>query len=185
MVRSHNLASDNLASERLDDNGGLLAQIYTSFAKDMYRYGLTLCADKHMVEDAIHDIMLDFALHSDKLSNIVDLKFYVLKAFRNRLMLLQKNNAAYTDFDPKTMDVEHVQDVEQLFIVNEEDLGKRRMAQQMLLKLTVIQREVLHLRFSEMLSFNEIATLMGIQRQSAQNLFQRAVFQLKNKFTKK
>ena len=171
---------------RLDiaDNGVFMEHIYSTYAKDMYRYGLSLCADECLVEDAIHDLMLNFTQQRDNLLNARNRKVYILQAMRYHLLLLQKKNSVYEDFDPETVSDKTEPDIEQLHILSEEVNDKCRLAKKMLSRLNPHQQEVLHLRFGETLSFDEIAIIMGINRQSVQNLFQRAINKLKKEFVK-
>ena len=165
-------------------NSAFMKNIYTNFAKDMYRYGLSLCADECLVEDAIHDLMIDLTLHKDNLLNVRNRKVYILQAMRYHLLLLQKKNSVYEDFEAESASCEVEPDVEHFYIVREEVEERRRLVKRMLSRLNPHQQEVLHLRFTEALPFDEIATIMGMKQQSVQNLFQRAINKLRKEFVK-
>ncbi|MDR2472982.1 MAG: sigma-70 family RNA polymerase sigma factor [Tannerella sp.] len=168
------------------DTNGFLTSIYNTFAKDMYRYGLALCADECLVEDAIHDLMVDFCRHRDNLLNARNVKVYLFQALRYRILLLQKNNGMYSNFDEETdfSALDPVQDVETLYIEEEEESDKKMLVEMMMSRLNIRQKELLYLRFTEALPFDEIAAMMNINRQSVQNLFQRVINKLKKEFAK-
>ena len=68
-------------------------------------------------------------------------------------------------------------------IIGEEQLRMQEsLAREMISCLTDRQREILFLRFVERMSFQEISEHLSIERQSAQNLFGRAVGKLRRIF---
>ena len=56
------------------------------------------------------------------------------------------------------------------------------LVREMLSSLSMRQKEILYLRLHDRLSFKDISAIMDINRQSAQNLFQRAVGKLRRIF---
>ncbi|MDR1114556.1 MAG: sigma-70 family RNA polymerase sigma factor [Tannerella sp.] len=157
-----------------------LETIYRMYVKDLYTYGMSCCFDMTIVEDAIHDIFLDIYCRREKLAKIGNLKHYLLSALRYGINFLRKDRHLFEEFDP---------DCDRLFgsdrqewMDQEEKADKDQFVDKLLLQLNQHQREVIHLRFAEGLSFGEIAELMQMNRQSVQNLFGRAINKLRKKF---
>jgi RNA polymerase sigma factor (sigma-70 family) len=154
--------------------------LYGEYAKELYAYGLSFCPDKQRVEDAIHDLFLDLYNHQPALMASRDRKKYLFASFRHKIYHLAKKDRVEFDFPMEKMsEPATIEDS----IINEE---KRRydvsLAKEMVSNLNMHQREILYLRFVEKLSFEEISTIMSINRQSAQNLFQRAIGKLRRIF---
>lgn len=67
------------------------------------------------------------------------------------------------------------------WIENEEENDKRRLVNRLLSGLTRNQREAVHLRFIEGLSYDEISEIMQINYQSVKTLIYRSVLRIRNK----
>jgi RNA polymerase sigma-70 factor (ECF subfamily) len=161
----------------------LIASLYVVYARDMYAYGLSFHPDSDMVEDAIHDVFLDIALHEERLAAVKDIKFYLMSSLRHRLSFLLKKDKHYTPItDEDTGLVDYENDAQTIWIEQEEETDKAQLVKQLLAQLNPCQREAIHLRFVEGFSFEEISGIMHINRQSVQNLVQRAITKFRKKF---
>jgi RNA polymerase sigma factor (sigma-70 family) len=155
--------------------------IYKTYVKELYTYGMSCCSDENMVEDAVHDIFLDFHRRKEKLAGIETIKPYLLAALRYRINFLQKDRQMFADFDLDGNDDLFESD-RQEWIDREEEAEKKQFNDKLLSRLSSHQREIVHLRFTEGLSFGEIAELTHTKRQSVQNLFGRAIDKLRKEF---
>ncbi|MDR1172645.1 MAG: sigma-70 family RNA polymerase sigma factor [Bacteroidales bacterium] len=157
------------------DDKDFLKDLYKKHIKALYSYGLSCYPHQDIVEDAIHDVLIDIYRHKEKLNKVRNLQLYLMAAVRyaiysrlGRDRLSTKYEKEWEDFPEKDVQEIYIEQEEQ-----EEETGKVKVVNELLLQLTAHQREILHLRFSEGLSFNEIAELMQINRQSVQNQYQR------------
>jgi RNA polymerase sigma-70 factor (ECF subfamily) len=162
----------------------IIQSLYVTYARDLYAYGLSFHPDSDMVEDAIHDVFLDIATHEERLAAVRDPKTYLFSSLRHRLAFLlkkDKQNIPFTDEDADFEDYEN--DAQTVWIEQEEETDKVLLVKRLLSQLNPRQREALQLRFVEDFSFEEIAGIMHINRQSVQNLLQRAIYKVRKKFT--
>jgi RNA polymerase sigma factor (sigma-70 family) len=153
-------------------------QLYRLHVKAMYRYGMSLVpASEAFVFDCIHDVFTEIWIKREKLGIPDNVRFYLLKALKNRILhLLERKERPsrfleIVDFD----DLWEDPSPEELIVKGEESEHRQQLIKKLILQLPHRQQEVLRLRFVEALDFQEIADLMSINRQSAQNLAQRAV----------
>jgi RNA polymerase sigma-70 factor (ECF subfamily) len=158
-----------------------LETIYRKYVKDLYAYGMSCCPDENIVEDAVHDIFLDINRRKEKFSEIGNMKYYLLAALRYRINFLRKERQFFVEFDPDSYDGLAENDIEE-WIDREEESEKKQFTDKLLSRLNPHQREIIHLRFTEGLSFGEIAELMRTKRQSVQNLFGRAINKIRKEF---
>jgi RNA polymerase sigma factor (sigma-70 family) len=158
-----------------------LEAIYRTHVKDLYAYGMSCCSDEDTVKDAIHDIFLDIHRRKEKLAQIENMKHYLLSALRYRIHFLQKDRLLFREFDSGTGE-ESFESDQQEWIEREEEDEKKRRAGELLSRLNTHQREIVYQRLTEGRSFNEIAELMQMKRQSVQNLFGRAISKLRKEF---
>ncbi|MEL7161254.1 MAG: RNA polymerase sigma factor [Bacteroidota bacterium] len=166
-------------------NEGALAGLHALLYDRMLRYGLATVNRRPLVEDAIQDVFVELLLKQDQLAEVRKVELYLLAAVRRRLYdRLRRENRrglrAYryltgteTGLEVRTADLELL--LEETVRLRRESLA-RQLAQ-----LSPRQREVLHLRFYEDLSYPEIAEIMAIRPQVARNYGSRALSLLRVK----
>lgn len=164
-----------------DANEDLLAFMYRMYADNLYAYGLSFHSDIGIIEDAIHDVFIDVYTNKQRLADISNLKQYLKTAFRHRLLFLLQGNKRYVEFLNDASDLFAEKNSQELWIENEEENDKKRLVNRLLAGLTRNQREAMHLRFIEGLSYDEIAEIMQINYQSVKTLIYRSVSKIRNK----
>ncbi|MDD3077475.1 MAG: sigma-70 family RNA polymerase sigma factor [Proteiniphilum sp.] len=164
-----------------DGNEDLLAFMYRTYADNLYVYGLSFHSDTGIIEDAIHDVFIDVYINEKRLAGIANLKQYLKTAFRHRLLFLLQGSKRYVEILNDTSDLFAEKNSQELWIENEEENDKKRLVNRLLSGLTRHQREAIHLRFFEGLSYDEISEIMQINYQSVKTLIHRAVSRLRNK----
>jgi RNA polymerase sigma-70 factor (ECF subfamily) len=158
--------------------------LYVTYARDLYAYGLSFLPDSDLVEDAIHDVFLDIAIHENRLETIRNMKFYLVSSLRHRLTFLLKKDKKFTPITDDDADLGNYEnDSQTVWIEQEEETMKAQLVKRMLSLLNPRQCEALHLRFVEGFSLEEISGLMQINRQSVQNLIQRTINKIRKEFT--
>ncbi|MDR2816182.1 MAG: sigma-70 family RNA polymerase sigma factor [Proteiniphilum sp.] len=164
-----------------DGNEDLLAFIYKTYADSLYAYGLTFHSDMGLVEDAIHDVFIDIYTNEKRFARISNLQHYLKAAFRHRLLFLLQGNKRYVEDMNDVSDLFAEKNSQDLWIEKEEENDKKRLVKRLLSGLTRHQREAVHLRFIEGLSYDEISEIMQIHYQSVKMLIHRAVSRIRNK----
>lgn len=165
----------------LDGSEDLLAFMYRTYADNLYTYGLSFHPDIGIIEDAIHDVFIDIYTNKQRLAGISNLKQYLNTAFRHRLLFLLQGNKRYVEILNDTSDLFAEKNSQDYWIENEEENDKRRLVNRLLSGLTRNQREAVHLRFIEGLSYDEISEIMQINYQSVKTLIYRSVLRIRNK----
>lgn len=163
-----------------DGKEDLLAFMYRSYADSLYGYGLSFHSDIGIIEDAIHDVFIDIYTNKQRLSDISNLKQYLKTAFRHRLLFLLRGNKRYVEILNDTSDLFAEKNSQELWIENEEENDKRKLVDRLLSDLTRNQREAVHLRFIEGLSYDEISEIMQINYQSVKTLIYRSISKIRN-----
>jgi len=158
-------------------------EAFSTLSRQYYRkllhYGQKFTANSQLVEDALQDLLIHLWLHRSALSDTPSVTFYLLKAFRHRLLkTLKRSNQHQTldiEFDDKLLE----NSTEEKYIEQETDqLFERRVAL-LVAQLPARQREVIYLRFYQGLRPEEIASLLAIKPQSVSNILQRALANLR------
>ncbi|SCD19885.1 RNA polymerase sigma factor, sigma-70 family [Proteiniphilum saccharofermentans] len=164
-----------------DENEDLLAFMYRAYADKLYAYGLSLHSDTGLIEDAIHDVFIDVYTNEKRLANISNLQQYLIAVLRHRILFLLRTNKRYVEILNDVSDSFIEKNSQELWIENEEKTHNKRLVKRLLSSLTRHQREALHLRFIEGLSYDEISEIMQINYQSVKMLVHRAVSKIRKK----
>lgn len=146
-------------------------QLYRRYYDVLFRYGAALAQDAQMAEDGIQECFLYLWTHRNGLAQITSVKFYLLKAYRRRLFEMMGRNRARAERELHYINGEPDFALPHEAFLIQFDASSRRRAslQRMLRDLTPRQREILHLKYYENLSYTKIADLLSINYQTAVN----------------
>ncbi len=68
-----------------------IGSIYNQHVNDLFTYGLYLGFKEETIKDAIHDVFVKITMESNRLTDITNIKFYLFRALKNRLLDIHKN----------------------------------------------------------------------------------------------
>ncbi|MEO0255447.1 MAG: sigma-70 family RNA polymerase sigma factor [candidate division WOR-3 bacterium] len=130
--------------------------IYKKFSKDVYSYLLFLSLSREEAEDILQDVFIKFWKLFDRLKNLENIKAYLLKMARNRLIDLKR----------REKNIKFVELNEEIFDIKSEDpadkIKKIEFVKKILENLEEEEREIIILRFYENLKFREISEILSI-----------------------
>jgi len=156
--------------------------LYGNHVRAMYRYGMTLVSvSEAFVFDCIHDVFTEIWAKRERLSLPENVRYYLLRALKVRILhLLQRQEKSHQslselDFEDLWGEPSLTED----FAHQEEMNNRQELITKLMSQLPPRQQEALRLRFVEELDYSEIANLMTINSQSAQNLVFRATEKLR------
>ena len=90
----------------MEDVITVLNGIYSEYAGRLFSYGMQLCPDKRLVEDALQETFLDLGRHARAFSQARDKRGYLFASFRYKLLRMKKEHPEYFAFDRKHLTVE-------------------------------------------------------------------------------
>ncbi len=155
--------------------------LYNRFFKSLYNYGRKVCSNKIIVEDAIHDLFLDLWRYRANLSSTTSIQFYLYRALRRRIVKNENKDIESSLFDFQLDDllISKSFSHEESMIEKEQTHEQNTKLKKHLNNLSPRQYESLILRFYDELSYEEIGALLEVNEQSARNLVQRGLEQLR------
>src|SRR5690606_21215281 len=74
-----------LWSQFKSGNKKALESIYRSYINDLINYGYKITPDADLIKDAIQDLFIELWKSRENLCNVIEPKFYLFKALRNKL----------------------------------------------------------------------------------------------------
>lgn len=163
--------------------GKEIDHLYKTYVKDLFSYAVNLGFDRDTSMDAIHDVFCKICSDENILDKIVNVRFYLLRALKNRLLDIYKQKRDVVEFSAESGIEEipftiHVT-VEDLMIEEEEQDIVRSKVEQLLESLTDRQREIIYLRYSQECDYEEIAQLMHITVPACRKLFHKTIIKLR------
>jgi len=165
---------------RGDENA--FAKLYELYFKLLYNYGMKICSERSRVEDCIHDLFVDLWRYRANLASTTSVRFYLYRSLRRKLVK-DKENAIWLYDDASFVDevlLLSTQSQEHDIIESESKDLKTARLQKLLNDLSPRQFEALVLYFYDEFTYDEIAVILNVNEQSARNLVQRGLVQLRN-----
>lgn len=185
-MHSENINEHNLWKSFQEGDEEAYTLIYSMFVKTMFRYGMSLVpVSEAFVLDCIHDVFTEIWIKREKLSVPENIKYYLLKSLKTRILhLLKRQEKPSTSLsDINYEDLWQEPSAEEVFAENEWTENREKIIGKLIKELPHRQQEALRLRYMENMDFEQVAEIMEVNRQSAQNLVYRAIEKLRNKMT--
>ncbi len=153
--------------------------IYQKYANILYGYGCRFSDDNEIVKDCLQDFFIYLREKRSGLGNPTSLKFYLLKAFKRRVIVYLKKRqkergkkSLYKEFR-----IEHLS--ESVYIVGQEDLQLVNL-EKVLKLLNSVEREAIYYYYYQNLSYQEVAELLGFSHiSSARRIIYRALTKMR------
>lgn len=182
------MQEEDLLSRDIENWNGLLAgnrkafeNLYSDYFKILYNYGRKICTDVTQVEDAIHDLFVDLWRFKSNLSKTTSVRFYLYRSLRRRI--INTNTKADFRFEQGLFLEDSLRltspSLEHQIIENEVNTHQHIQLKKLLNDLSPRQYEALVLYYYDEFSYAEIATMLEVNEQSARNLVQRGLAQLR------
>lgn len=170
-----------LWNEFKNSNSTAFGEIYGQYSYNLLQYGKRLCADKMVVQDAIHDLFIDLWKMRHNLADNVSIRFYLYRSLRRRLHTAQKQEQLH-QYD--VQEFIHSTNSHETSLINlEREERQCKVVSNALICLSGREKQVVHLRYFENISVKEIASSLQIKEQTVRNLLQRALLKIRKKVT--
>ncbi len=162
-----------------------IASTYNEYLDTLYSYALHLGFDEQTAMDAIHDVFYKLCTHHSSLNEINNLRSYLLRSLRNRLIDIKRINredvSSFTgeDHASEMIPFQLYVTIEDELIMREDAEEIRQKVENVLNRLTDRQREIIYLRYIREQSYEEIAEIMQISVAACRNLISKSITRLK------
>jgi RNA polymerase sigma-70 factor (ECF subfamily) len=157
------------------------AKLYDRYFKLLYNYGRKIGQDGSHVEDSIHDLFVDLWRYRSNLTATTSVRFYLYRSLRRRL-IKKNNNVLWFSQDIHLFEEAlrlSSPSSENEIIESESSDYRVNKLKKLLNDLSPRQYEALVLYFYDEFTYQEIASLLQLNEQSARNLVQRGLLQLR------
>lgn len=178
MLQQHNnlYQPDEIWCQFLQGDRAAFEQLFDLHAPSLYHYGRKITEDTCLVEDCIQDLFLELWQRRERLSPVNSVRHYLLKSLKRRILQAKEqctNLSAYTEQNLNSEPSYETQLIQ--LQTSQEQKEKLAMA---LSHLTEQQKKVIYLKYYEKLSYDEIATVLSLNKRTVYNLVSLAISEL-------
>lgn len=153
------------------------AYIYQNYASVLYNYGYKICPSRQLVEDCIQDLFIHLVLHKDKLSDTDSIKYYLFKSLRHTI--IARIGAHHKEVHPPNASIYdefYIELSHEVKLIEQQFTQERlQLLENAINNLPARQKEAIFLRFYDDLSYEQIASIMGIDQRSVYKVIYKAV----------
>ena len=170
----------------LSGSDDAFSKIYEKLVRDLFSFGTTFTSDIDLVKDCIQDIFIRIYRNRAKLTQVENVKVYFLVALKNTMIDALKKNRVYQTFiDSYNVEEEFDEPEEERIIAKESYEATQNIVAKYKSVLTKRQQEIIHYRFVDELTIEEISKLLNINYQSIANTIQRSFKKIRNLYSEK
>ncbi|CAN5387706.1 sigma-70 family RNA polymerase sigma factor [soil metagenome] len=161
-----------------------LAKIMQSYYPDLFHWGMRLHSDRDFVKDCIQEVFMNLWKLQESINSVNNVRSYLLVVLKTHILreLANKHHSIKSTLsDDYSFSVEFAADIQ--LIEEENEVYKIRKLEHVINHLPERQKELIYLRFYQDLSFEQIADVMHLGRQSVYNLLQKSLNSLRKNWT--
>lgn len=160
-------------------NETALVYLYKMLFQKLLTYGVQLCNNHEIAKDALNDVFSDLWGNRGKLNKVDNVQAYLYACMRRKIFQQINSWNKVIPFPQETMRQLKSQEVE---LSHEDLLIAIQRTDEMNLKiknalsnLTVRQRELIHMKYYQNLSYEQIEAATGMSKKTAYNTIYNAI----------
>ncbi|TDB67910.1 RNA polymerase sigma factor [Arundinibacter roseus] len=160
-----------------------LASLMQAFYPDLFHWGMRLHSDREFVKDCIQETFLTLWKIQDTIRPVENVRSYLLVILKNKILREKTQQSHFFNHDLSEDYCFSVEFSSDLRLIDEEhEVYQLRKLEQGMNQLPARQKELIYLRFYQNLSFEQIAEVMNLGRQSVYNLMQKSLQSLRKQW---
>ena len=156
----------------------LVQTYYTS----LFDYSLKFTSERDKAKDHVHDLFTTLWERRAHLSQVDQIKPYLFKSIRNNIFKEFNRSGVFQHINNFEDEIVQDESMEMKMISEEYVVERQRKINFILNQLTRRQREIIHLKFYEGLSNEQIADILLISRGAVANLLHQTLKLVKEKW---
>ncbi|MEG1564960.1 MAG: sigma-70 family RNA polymerase sigma factor [Bacteroides sp.] len=181
MIRNELKELDELSLWNLMTQGHeqALELLYAKYYDSLYYYGQKYSRDTSLIEDCVQDVFVA-VFNNSRLKSVHHVQAYLLRSLRN-LLFKQLSLQPHCTLEELAFDIS-IEDTQltTLFQNDDESLQVSKNLMNAYRSLTENQKNAIYLRYVKEMSYQEIADVLEVNAQSAQNAVSRTLAKLKS-----
>ena len=184
ILKTSKILNDNILWSNLKEGDEKsFSLLFERYYNDLISYGNSLSPFSEKVQDCVQDVFADIWLYRESLQEPNVVKAYLLSSVRKRIARLYERDHIFKKV-ATTDSIEFLFDfsVEHELIDDEATAESVLYLNKLLNELPSRQKEALFLRYNQGLSVEQIAEMLNVNYQSANNLLHRGLLKLRKEW---
>ncbi len=159
---------------------GLLRAYY----KSLLEYGFRFIKDKDTLQDLVHDLFINLWERRIFLNpDVTSIKLYLFVSLKNQIFKYLQKNTPQEHFPDDWQESDNDDFVESRLIEQEIILENESRLQLVMSRLPKRQQEILHLKYHEALTHEQIAEVMAISQPAVRNLLSQSLKSIREQWS--
>jgi len=179
------MEQDSILWQRFKDGDRIAFEsLIRTYYQPLFEYGRKFTLDRDALKDHVHDLFTNLWERRTVIGPTDHIKPYLLKSLRNRIFKEKQRTDIFSEMDEQELFPVAFfdEDEETKIICVETSEEKKSQIKHVLSTLTRRQQEVIHLKFYQNLSNDQIADLLAISRPAVANLLYQTLKLFKEKW---
>lgn len=157
-----------------------LYECFNIFYDDLYRFGFSLYKNPELVKEGIHNLFIELWHIKHKLGAVQNIQQYILTIFKRTLyktcrQFSEETQTGCLTTDPSTESTLSEPSYEAILIASQQDEHLKKRLQKALDQLSPRQKEIILLRYFDMVAFKDIACQTGLSERTVYNTLHNAI----------
>ncbi|MBS9462886.1 sigma-70 family RNA polymerase sigma factor [Flagellimonas sp. 389] len=167
----HGKPSDlQLWQEFKSGNETAFATMYNENAGRLFNYGIKLVHEQDSVKDGIQDLFVELWNNKERLGEVKSIKSYLYRSLRRKLISQASERRKKLSFFHCFEGLEETVSSQEINLIEKQNFDEQRLKLKRAMgMLNAKQQEIIHLKFYGLLSYDEIAEIMSIDKKGAYN----------------
>jgi len=151
----------------------------------LFNYGFKIVPKEDFIKDTIQELFLNVWKRRDGINKAISVKSYLFSSLRRIIMrrLQKQRNRTQRNHSYDENHFKEIYNIEEVIIHFETSKEKKEQLKLAMESLSERQKEAIYLKFYNGLSNNEIAEVMGINKQSVYNHVSKAIAEMQDYVT--
>ena len=156
-----------------------LGYFYDRYVDKLFATAIRITNNRELAKDALQEVFIEIWNYRETLSDVSHIQSYLVKVLRNIVLKkIKKESLTGYTLAPETL-LSSEQSVEESIVSADIEKEKKNRLSRALTNLTSRQKLILELRFTEGLSYEQIADRLSMNYQSVNNLAFRTIHSLR------
>ena len=162
-------------------NETAFVRLFHLYSDALFYYGCSITSDRDLIKDSIQELLCSLWERKATLPEVTKVKYYLLSALR-RILLRKIQQQKHFILTSYTEEEQITTNFSNLTTSREEDLIQQETKEQTqhqlrkaIQSLPSRQREAIHLRYYQGLSYTEMAEVMAVQQSSIGHFIAQAI----------
>lgn len=157
-----------------------LGFLYDKYVDKLFAVAMQTIENRELAKDAVQEVFVELWNYRLSISEIQYSQSYLVKVLRSILYKKIKKENRLHHFPLEDTFISPEENIETRLISTDADQEQKRSLKHALTKLSLRQKQVLHLHYDEGLSYEQIAQKLNIRYQSVNNLAFRSILRLRD-----